>query len=197
MLRKGDQIQLEGVMYTVVSVKSETGLIELDRKFSWPLEPAELAKRKDGVVWIMLLRPIKRHDRDLQLMILNIQKGAILKNAMQLLSLDFETNKIAVDDLNTRAVIRAVYRFLKAFVSKFPSGQAFMAPYISNFLPHCEANLVSTDISPMGEHCRIQPPHLASPNTADEGCSLLMKCCDLIRLRVHQYDLQRTSKKEF
>ena len=177
MLRKDDQIQLEGMMYTVVSVKSETGLVELDRKFSWPPEPAELAKRKGGVVWIMLLRPIRRYDRDLQLMVLNMQKGAILKNAMQLLSLGFDASKIAIDDLNTRAVMRAVYRFLKAFVSKFPSGQAFMAPYVSRFLPHCEANLVSTDISPMGEFCTIPTTRLASPiEKIHEGSGLLTRC---------------------
>ena len=110
----------------------------------------------------MLERHISKPDRDMQRMMHTLLGGAIKHAAIKLLSLHFEPSEIQVVDLNTRAVLRAVYRLLKAFCSSFPSGQAALAPHLkprlnpatrkmeSLFIAHCEANLVSHDISPMG-----------------------------------------------
>lgn len=80
---------------------------------------------------------------------LNLQGGAIIHNAIKLLALPFDV-EVKHKDLKTRAVIRATYRLLKAFCANFPSGQGVLAPKVNDFLPHCEANLVANDISPMG-----------------------------------------------
>ena len=150
-LKAGDQIQLEGAMYTVVkTLTDKVWAAELDRPFEWSSATVEQEAKKEGVVWLMLLRHIVRHDRDMQLMVFNLQGGAIIHSAVSLLSLPFDRSTICVKDLNTRAVMRSVYRLLKAFVAHFRSGQSFLAPFLSMFLPDCEANLVSLDISPMG-----------------------------------------------
>ena len=143
----GDQVQLEGAMYTVKRVSGLTAV--LDRAFEWPAMPPELALQSNAVIWLLVLRRIKKPDRDMQLMMLNIQGGALIHHAIKLLDLPFDV-KIRHEDLSTRAVVRAVYRLLKAFCASFPSGQSMLAPSLSKFLPHCEADLVSSDISPMG-----------------------------------------------
>ena len=148
MPRSGSEVQLCGAMYKVV--RCNDMFLELDRPFSWPTEPAELSRKRSGEVWLQLLCHVIRPDRDMQLMMLNLQGGEIVQNAIQLLSLSFNKQRVEIHDLSTRLVLRAVYRFLKAFCASFPSGQSALAPSLSTFLAHCEADLVSSDISPMG-----------------------------------------------
>lgn len=71
------------------------------------------------------------------------------KLALRLLSLPVADKPVA-SELQTRAVLRAAYRLLKAMASGFAQLQAELVPAIPTFVAHVEKRLVAYDISPTG-----------------------------------------------
>ena len=86
-------------------------------------------------------------NKDMQQLLLNVQ---VHVPSLELLKLTFNHAMVDPEDLDTRAVLRSVYRLLKALVVLFPPGQSELSPRIPLFLEHSEAQLVAHDISPMG-----------------------------------------------
>jgi hypothetical protein len=127
MLAVGDEVQLEGGTYTITQVDGRTAT--LDRPYAWPTEPAGCARQENASVWLMVVQRAAKPDRDMQLMMLDLQGGAIITNAIKLLALPI-CLEVQLKDLKTRDVMCAVYRLLKAFCTQFPSGQALLAPEV-------------------------------------------------------------------
>ena len=71
---------------------------------------------RSGEVWIMLATPTRGCNTDMQHLLYNLNAH---KAALQLLCIPFNTTEVLPDELQTRAVLRAAYRLLKALCTGF------------------------------------------------------------------------------
>ena len=139
-LRVGDRIQLLGSVYTITDSSgmefSVGQALTLDRPLALELpagvhhgEPPMPLSLKDGgsgEVWVMLEKHASGMNLDCQLLLLSM--GAH-KAAIELLKLPFDADTIVASDLETRAVLRASYRLIKAMTVDCPKMQRESARY--------------------------------------------------------------------
>jgi len=148
--RPGERLQLEKEMYSVKTVSPPTdGVVEvaLDRplKVVGALAP-ELQIGGSGEVWVMLLCQSAGYNLDMQVLLRTM--GAH-EAVLQLLRLPVSSAPLP-SELRTRAVLRAVYRTIKALVTGFPQMQSDLVPAIPRMVEHVEKDLVAYDVTPTG-----------------------------------------------
>ena len=85
------------------------------------------------------------HNADVQSLLYDM---GVHELAIQLLQLPIQMDKMAKEDLPTRAVLCASYRLLRAMATHFPVVQKALVSHVHTFIKHTEANLVASDISP-------------------------------------------------
>ena len=149
MLRRGDRVEIVGQMYRVRAASAEAQTVLLENPVSFEMStPSQLAVG-DREVWIYLENRSATTNKDMQMLLLSMQAHTPV---LQLLRLPFKASEVLLvkQELQTRAVLRAAYRLLKAMAIGFNLTQLALAPYLSFFLTHTEANLISHDISPTG-----------------------------------------------
>jgi hypothetical protein len=151
-LQAGDDVQVEGSMYTIVSVSGATVTLDEPIKLRLPAgmrqqddAPMPPTLEKKGEVWVYVEMRAPSMNLDHQLLLLSM--GAH-KAAIQLLSLPFTADTILAQDLETRAVLRACYRLIKAMTTDCPKAQLEFQPSLQMFLDHTHAYLVAQDVSP-------------------------------------------------
>ena len=149
--RPGEWLQLEGKMYKISMVSKPADDGSVDVTIDHPLEvegatPPELQPGGSGETWVMLLCSSGGYNLDMQVLLRTM--GAHEK-VMQLLRLPVSALPLP-EELRTRAVLRAVYRVLKALVSGFPQMQNDLVPSIPKMVEHVEKDLIAHDVTPTG-----------------------------------------------
>lgn len=143
--RRGDKLELEGRVYTVKTVDAESQDMTLDRR-------VDLGPRGEGVragdpvvVWLFIVCEVGALNTDVQSLLYSMNAQSL---PLTLVQLPFEHSRVRRDELDTRLVLKACYRMLKAMTSRFPLTQNALVAHVPVFLAHTEAQLVASDISP-------------------------------------------------
>ena len=159
MLRRGDQVDICGFLYSVRHVDSSSKKVTVDREIkikSYGSQetgvrdaPSKEASNAGGVlgkdVWIFVQNTASQTNSDAQSLLYQMGAHEIV---LKLLQLPFQESRVFAEDVETRAVACACYRLLRAMTARFPSMQKALVRHMAVFLRHTEVHLVATDITP-------------------------------------------------
>ena len=88
--------------------------------------------------------------------------------ALQILRLPFTRERLVLEEMELRAVLIAAYRLLRALCADFPLMQMELCRHLPLFLSHCDAKLISRDMSPADCLSAIFKNNLAACSQVNE-----------------------------
>ena len=140
--RRGDRLEIEGKIYRIKTADPGSPVI-LEKNVELPDHGHP--PNTDVEVWLFIESKASYHNADVQSLLHSMHAEEF---PLQLLNLPFIKSAIVTGDIQTRAVLVACYRCLRAMASRFPLTQNTLVTHVPTFLAHTEAQLVSSDASP-------------------------------------------------